>query len=187
MRGSVQGLVVRPDGITPVADATVTMIRGPSAAPRMTVRSDDGGSFSIPDLAEGEWLLSAASGGRKSDLASVRVFENSVSELTILIAGGTQTGEVSMGSPETGSLRGRVVRARTGKPVANATITIVQGAGPAPDIAPVTDSSGAFALDGLPKGKWVLRAIGPRGDEGKATVQIGADSTASATIEIGGS
>ena len=187
MRGSVQGLVVRPDGVTPIAGATITLIRGPGVLPRTAVRADDAGAFSISGLAEGEWLVSAASEGKSSTLASVRVFEDAVSELTIEIAQGGSVLEggstPSMGDA-TGSVRGRVFRAASGKPAGNASITVVRGAGPAPDIAPVTNSSGTFVLDGLPEGKWTLRATGPRGEVGEVTVLVKAGSTASARIEI---
>jgi len=77
------------------------------------------------------------------------------------------------------------VRADNGKPVRDATITIIRGAGPAPDIAPLTDRGGWFALDGLPAGDWVFRAVGPGGEPGEATVEVFPDSLAEVIIKVG--
>lgn len=71
-----------------------------------------------------------------------------------------------------GNLRGRVVHEQTGQPIADATVTVVSGAGAAPDIAPLSNDSGLFRLDGLPAGRWVFRAIAPDGQSGEAAVTI---------------
>lgn len=123
----------------------------------------------------------------------MHVFENALSEVTIRVVGtpgASQQGPPT--SPPTnterdmpGSVRGRVVRADNGKPIREATITVVRGAGPAPDIAPLTDRGGWFALDGLPAGDWVLRALGPGGEAGEATVRVSPDSVVEAVIKVG--
>lgn len=84
----------------------------------------------------------------------------------------------------TGSVRGRVVRADTGLPVDNATIGILRGAGPAPDIAPLSDADGRFAMDGLPPGEWVIGAIDPDGRRGSVEFRIGKSAVADVVIEI---
>ena len=83
-----------------------------------------------------------------------------------------------------GSVRGRVVRSQDGQPMPDASITVVSGAGPAPDIAPLTNQEGAFSLDGLPPGEWVLRAIGPEGETGEATALVSAGSVADVTLYV---
>lgn len=88
------------------------------------------------------------------------------------------------GSVMTGSVRGRVVRADTGLPVDGATIGILRGAGPAPDIAPLTDADGHFAMDGLPPGAWVIGAIDADGRRGSVEFRVGTGAVTDVVIEI---
>ena len=83
-----------------------------------------------------------------------------------------------------GSLRGCVVRAGSGEPLGDAAIIVVRGAGPAPDIAPLTDGAGRFEFDGLPAGQWLLRALGPGGEMGEAPVRVTANAMADVVIEV---
>ena len=76
------------------------------------------------------------------------------------------------------------MRADTGEPLENATITVMQGAGPSRDFSPVTDSDGWFTFGGLPAGEWVLRALGPSGEMGEATVRVTVGSMARTTIKV---
>ncbi len=84
-----------------------------------------------------------------------------------------------------GSLRGRVVRGTSGIPVPDATIGIIRGAGPAPDIAPMTDSEGRFTMDGLPWGTWHLSAVDRDGQRGHAKVRVWGNAVAEIVIQIG--
>ena len=84
----------------------------------------------------------------------------------------------------TGSVRGRVVRADTGVPVDSATIGILRGAGPAPDIAPLSDADGRFAMDGLPPGEWVIGAIDVDGRRGSVEFRVGKCAVTDVVIEI---
>lgn len=83
-----------------------------------------------------------------------------------------------------GSVNGRVVRADNGEPVEDATVMVLRGAGPAPDIAALTNSAGWFALDELPEGEWLLRAVSTAGETGEARVDVCAGTLASITIEV---
>ena len=82
-----------------------------------------------------------------------------------------------------GNLRGYVVRNH--HPVANAAVTIIEGAGPHIDLAPLTDGDGWFALDDLHAGHWRLRAQAPDGATGEASVDIWDDSLSEVTIPLG--
>jgi hypothetical protein len=125
---------------------------------------------------------------------SVQVSSGGSTNATIAVAASPHGGVSSRGisnvpkdpviEPVFGSVDGHVVHAGTGLPVENATVTVVKGAGPVPDIAPVTDSGGWFALDGLPPGEWVLRARGPDDETGQAKVTVLGD-VARITIAIG--
>ena len=84
-----------------------------------------------------------------------------------------------------GSVRGQVVRGTSGLPVPDATIGIIRGAGPAPDIAPMTNAEGRFAMDGLPWGVWTLSAMDRDGQRGQAKVRVWGNAAAEIVIQIG--
>lgn len=190
MYGDVRGCVVRTDNGEPVGDATITLVRGPGPAPDIAPLTDSAGWFALHGLPEGEWVLSATSSAVRGE-AVVHVFGNATSDVTINVAGQSRAARPgAAGGPPNkkernmyGGVRGRVLRADNGEPIADATI-MVRGPGAAPDIAPLTDSAGRFALDGLPEGEWVLRALGPGGERGEARVRVSAGSVADTTIII---
>lgn len=97
-----------------------------------------------------------------------------------------QGGAASMkGAIMSGSIRGQVLDSKDGTPIQDAAIVIVQSAGNAPDIAPVTDERGTFSLEGLPRGRWTLRAIGPDGETGEATVFVRDGAESNLVIQMG--
>lgn len=83
-----------------------------------------------------------------------------------------------------GSLSGYVLRGDD--PVVDAAISVVVGVGSYPDIAPVTDSNGWFALDELDPGRWRLRASAPDGATGEADAEVWANSMSEVTIAFDG-
>ncbi|WP_104420243.1 carboxypeptidase-like regulatory domain-containing protein [Neolewinella xylanilytica] len=60
---------------------------------------------------------------------------------------------------------------RSGRPVADATLSIVQATAPVADIAMMTDGSGRFYLDDLPSGRFRLQVMPPDGS-GQTTVDF---------------
>lgn len=204
MRGSIFGYVVRAYSGEPLAGATIMGSEpgslpamdegnGPRPAPCITAVTDSAGRFTFDDLREGNWTLWVqGSGGEPLGEATVHVFDNALSEVTIEVGGlrrplrrfVAMRPTIAMSLNVPGSVRGRVIRADNGRPVADAAITVVSGAGPAPDIAPVTDGAGWFVFHGLPEGDWVLRALGPSGETGEATVRVAAGSVTEAIIRV---
>jgi hypothetical protein len=205
MRGSVCGYVVRVWTREPVPGASV-LGRGPGARPAMPEswpgrsvlhlagRTDNAGCFTFDNLREGNWVLwMERPGGEILGEATVRIYDNALSEVTIEVGESLVPAKDSPATrpPNTtepdmpGSVQGRVVRADNGNPLGDATITVVRGAGGAPDIAPLTDRRGRFALDGLPAGEWVLRALGPGGETGETTVRVVSGSVVDTVIEVG--
>ncbi|MBL0889646.1 MAG: carboxypeptidase-like regulatory domain-containing protein [Gemmatimonadaceae bacterium] len=78
-------------------------------------------------------------------------------------------------SQKAGMVIGRVLA--DGHAAAEATVMIVEGDTPHPDIASITDTFGAFQLGGLSPGWYNLEArIGPR--TGRRSVQLGAGESA---------
>ena len=84
----------------------------------------------------------------------------------------------------TGGIRGRVVYGPQGTPVAGATITIERGAGPAPDIAPETNSKGEFTINHLPWGLYQLGAVDPHGKRGYGKVEVSASKIFNVVIKV---
>ena len=68
-------------------------------------------------------------------------------------------------------IHGRVVDS-AGHAVANATVIVVHGLAPVPDIAAVSDEHGRYVFGRLPAGTYRLRAIGPDGNEGETDVTV---------------
>jgi len=203
MRGSVRGYVVSSADRNPVQDATVMAVRGPGvtgASPAQLPTTDRDGSFFVDALRAGEWVLSIRGPSGNGAMAVVHVLDNSVSDVTIEIAdirlpcadrGITGNGSVRGTLPRPtqdntmlGSIRGYVVRDGDGTPIADAAITIVSGAGPAPDLSPLTDAEGSFSLDGLPEGRWVLRATGPAGETGETAAHVVEGAVTETTITL---
>ena len=191
--GGVRGRIVRVSNEQAVFGATVSVVSGDGREPDICPVSDADGFFALDGLEEGEWLLRALGRDGETGTATVHVFENSMSDVTIEVGIGPRGPRRSGGTRHShrsernmrGNVRGRVVRSGSEEPIADASITIVSGPGSAPDIAPVTNESGMFALDGLPAGEWSLRAIAPDGSTGEATVRVAAGSSASVTVQVG--
>ncbi len=189
--GSVHGRVVQDNGQAFVG-ATITVVSGEGREPDMLPVSDVDGSFVLDGLPEGEWLLRALGPNGETGTAICHVFDNALSETTIELGPATRTSRRRTGGRPSstseqgmrGNVRGRVVRVKDGRPIPDATITVVSGAGPAPDIAPLSNQSGLFSLDGLPVGRGAFRAIAPDGQSGEAAVTVTADAVANVTIQV---
>ncbi len=208
MLGSIYGYVVRADTGAPVAAATVKLSSGRGSAPAATRSTDAAGWFTFDALAAGRWRVAATGPLGGSGEATASVLDNAVTEVTIGLDArpgwpiddsadprpdddaGTQSEHhaapgIVREPTRIGSVRGRVVRGRSNVPVADATIGILRGSGPAPDIAPMTDAAGHFAMDGLPWGDWVLSATDAEGRRGHATVHVRGYVAAEVVIRIG--
>jgi hypothetical protein len=69
-----------------------------------------------------------------------------------------------------------------GRPVAQATIVVVEGTAPVPEIALLADDHGRFALK-LPRGRFTLEAQGDQGAKGRTTIDV-EEPTLEARIEV---
>ena len=202
MPGSVGGYVVHAHSTEPLEGAEVFVVGGAGPSPDIAPLTDAAGWFAFDGLRAGDWLFGARGPDGGTGEAAVRVFDNALTEVTIEVTGVPHVPRRSHGGRAkraqrpneragggahlVGSARGRVVRGQNGRPVIDATITIVRGAGPAPDIGPMTDRTGHFVLDGLVEGEWVLRAHAPDGAVGEGTAHVSAGHAAEVTIEVWG-
>lgn len=73
-----------------------------------------------------------------------------------------------------GEVRGVVIDGE-GRPVALATIVVVNGTVPVPEIALVADGAGRFRLR-LPQGRYTLEAMGESGATGRGTIEVSGPS-----------
>jgi uncharacterized GH25 family protein len=193
--GSIEGHVIRAQTGRPIENATITVVRGPAPAPDIAPLTDGTGWFALGGLVPGKWVLLATSPDDETGETAVQVSSGGFTNVTIAVASSPHGNRSSYGpsnvaqhpgsQSQFGAVDGHVVHARTGLPVENAAVTVIRGAGPVPDIAPLTDSGGWFALDGLPPGEWVLRARGPDDETGQAMVRVAAGEVAPVTIAIG--
>jgi len=83
-----------------------------------------------------------------------------------------------------GSVQGWVREAGSGTPAAWATISCHSSSGSAPDLAPLSDAQGFFAIDGLSEGLWILRAHAESGATGESVVAVRAGQRSQLTIEL---
>ncbi len=182
MNGSVCGYVVHSVEGTPIRRATVRVLRGPGTRSTTRTVTSDQGAFSLCDLAEGKWFLSATSPEGHSRRASVHVFKNALSELTIEI--GQTSDDLAEPKMKTGSVKGRVIDQANSQPIPDVAITVKRSAGPAPDISALTNHDGRFQLDDLPAGECVLKALAPDGATSEITLQVIADTFIKALIKL---
>jgi hypothetical protein len=185
----------------PMRGATLRVLQGPRDLPRSSMTTAGDGYFALANADEGDWTLSVTSPSGKLLMARISVFDNAVSNTLIEFPAGElpsipepvqecplyteDPGELGMYSdlgasaipfepppPETGSVRGRVLRLGDETPLGDVAITIHGGPGSAPDLSAVTNEDGQFELDGIPEGRWVIRALSPAGESGTATVWV---------------
>lgn len=81
-------------------------------------------------------------------------------------------------------IRGRVLDAEDRSPIADASVIIVEGPAPVPDIAALTDQSGSFALSVPTRGSWRLCIFDQSGSEHEVVVQVPQSSELEVSIEI---
>ncbi len=170
------------------------------------VTSDEAGRFVFKDIPAGSWVVHVEDDLPASPTTTVvPVWENALTSVTIRVHVApidSRSGSVNSNGPGAaarggapagrrgrqgaalgiGGVRGRVYG--RGQRLADATVTLVQGPGPAPDLAALTDAAGGFAFDGIPTGTWVVRAQSPAGDVGEASVVVRAGVRARAEIHI---
>lgn len=203
MSGSLLGYVVRAGTWQPVASAGIVgslQRRSAGMLPATAVFSNetgvsgltDGfGRFALDDLWQGEWLVRVLDArDQLRGEGRVHVFDSALTEITIEIGGAAaHQHPVSVALPSTrvgtGSIRGRVIHTGNRDPVIDASIVIVSGAGPAPDISVMTDIEGLFVLDDLAPGDWLLRALAPSGESGQEMISVRGGTIVDSTIWIG--
>ncbi|GAA0922864.1 MFS transporter [Pseudonocardia zijingensis] len=140
----VQGLVTStatgPDGLPiPVPAAAVTLIDVQGAVAGAT-RSDDGGRYRLPGVAEGQYTLAAAAPGHPPVAVSVRLHAGRHTERDIAL-------------PARAVLRGTVIA--TGALVDHAVATLVDTEGRVV-ASTTTGPDGTFEFDDLPAGTYTL-------------------------------
>lgn len=193
-RGKVRGQVIDAASGAPIGYATILLVSGPGAVPDHVYVASSEGWFELNEMPVGDWLLRARDEAGATGIATVRVTHNALSEMTIAVDGlpvterpsppYTPSADTQGGTAMKGRLIGHVIYADDGSPAADATVTILRGAGPVPDIAPITASDGSFALDDLPAGSWLLRAVGPGGETGLVQVSVRPGSITDVVIKI---
>ena len=177
MSGSIMGQVVFTGTGTPVAAAEVTLSRQEPSSKQLIFSRNDGW-FRADNLAAGFWVVST----RNTESVTVEVFDQATTDVALEVP--NYDCSTSGGNSTRGSVRGRVISASDGAPVADATVTVINSSGSLPDIAPLSNARGEFALDGLTAGLWIFRAVSPDGAVGEGVVAVRANRTSDLVIEI---
>ncbi len=195
-RGKIRGTVVDADTGRPIPDFEVGYVmasRGGGMAFRF--RTTDGGrgagdpvsfhaedgAFVLDDVAAGSWDVQAtAEGYQRGRVAGVTVEEGATAEgVDVRLARG-------------GTISGRVLEDRTGKPVLEASVRAEPASGGGgmrmmmldDDGPTVTDAEGRFQLEGLASGAYTLTATHPDWTEETERVEL-KDHPASVEIRLG--
>lgn len=196
MLGSLSGAVVRGESLMPesgmllkfssVKDSLNLSVEYKSA------RSDSAGHFVLEDLRAGVWSVSYQDLGGTWRQFNAHVIADAMTSIEVNSLGPQ---EAETPGPQDvcdvpqpalpGGVTGQVLDGRTGRPVEDAAITIVRAAGPFPDIAPLTDANGRFALGDLPTGSWGVQALGPDGRIGGVDVTVPSGRTVDVRIHLG--
>lgn len=212
--GTILGQVVVGPEAQPVAGALVTLQGPPPRGVMYSVRSRNDGAFAVHHLAPGRWRVATAGTAPMQveviDWAATQVVlalarsgtDTGVPLVVPMIDIWREPNpestwqDASPGCmpdivPDAASRRlgrgavlGWVRDARSQAPVADATISCHSSGGSAPDIAPVTDADGRFAIDGLSEGLWILRARAPGGAVGESVVSVRAELRSQLLIEL---
>ncbi|MGE0454849.1 MAG: carboxypeptidase regulatory-like domain-containing protein [Vicinamibacteria bacterium] len=191
-KGRISGRVVDAQSGGPVTDFDVSAVpdRGGSGGVRImmgiggpgggrnslraTVRSDDG-AFVLEDVAPGTWVVNVEAKGYQAARAA-----------GIVVAEGKSVEGVQVRAIRGTLLRGRVLDARSGRGVPDVAVQ-AQPAGGGPGAVVMmdpfrgggiaTDADGAFEIEGLSAGKYVLTTQHPEYPEASLAVELAAGTT----------
>ena len=165
---AIEGRVVGPDG-APVAAQVFAYREDPSTGQQCDYlyrSSDEGGSFDLYPLADGEWFVGVEEVGTLGLMAPVR------------LAAGMEDVELRL-LPVTGVVRGRVTSA-DGYGV-RAWVNLRYRSDPEREFGNRSDLDGAFVWDGLKQGVWDLMV-----GDGAGSVALGTASVvAGSVVDLG--
>lgn len=143
--GSVSG-TVRLGGSVGDASGVVVTVTDASGTVVAAATTDALGGYAFGDLAEGTYTVTAASMEHEPVALAVMVPAGGHTERDIDLAGRCR-------------LTGTVRASSDGRPVHEALVTVIDGAGSVVGAAPTT-KAGTFAFDNLPEGPYTLTAAG---------------------------
>ena len=185
--GRIAGRVIDAASGEPITEFTVAyepelgqgggpmmrMIRAPRRLRRLTGDDDNGvrspdGSFTLDDVPAGSWTVTMeATGYETARIANVVVRDSDT------------TADLEIRAAKGRVIRGRVVDARSGRPVVGATVAADEAGAARPpmppgleDAAAYTDADGRFDLPGLALGTWKLVARHPDYAEASQLVEL---------------
>ncbi len=197
--GQIRGRVVEAESGRPIPDFELRYQPDAQGGMRFFMRAGPGGgrgpyekqsfhaedgSFALEDVQAGRWTVEAFASGYQA---------GSVSAVTV--AEGDAVEGVEIRLSKGGVVSGRVLEARTGRPILDATVRAELSGGESRrgmvlvgaeggETEAATDAEGRYEIAGLAPGTWVLTASHPDWSEGTATVEI-KDAPASADVRLG--
>jgi len=176
------GRVVDAQTGRPIQGVTVSVGRQPSAT------TDQAGSYTVSNLPPGEHRVSAGKAGFLAQEKTVTIRPNSNPREDYTLKPESRAGERTaitrtLTPPikkvvSAGQLRGRVVDAKTGKPVPNAAVSITGQRGV------VTDQNGVFAFANLMPGTYQVSVRKSGFSDGSGTLAVRAGQTVGANFSL---
>ncbi|MBA3355509.1 MAG: carboxypeptidase regulatory-like domain-containing protein [Pyrinomonadaceae bacterium] len=176
------GRVVDAQTGGPIQNVNVSVGRQQSA------KTDQAGSFTVSNLPPGEHRVSAGKAGFLAQEKTVTIRPNSNTREDFTLkpesTAGERTATTRTITPpikkvvSAGQLRGRVVDAKTGKPVPGAAVSIMGQRGV------VTDQNGVFAFANLMPGTYQVSVRKSGFSDGSGTLAVRAGQTAGANFSL---
>ncbi len=197
--GQIRGRVVDGDSGRPIPDFQVRYQPDAQGGMRFVMRMGPGrgrgpyerqpfhaeeGSFVLEDVPAGRWTVEAFAPGYQAGSASaVSVSESEAAE------------GVEVRLSKGGAISGRVLEARTGRPILDATVRaelsggeprmgMMRIEGEGDDNEAATDAEGRYEIAGLAPGTWTVTASHPDWSEATTSVEL-KEAPATADIRLG--
>lgn len=178
--GTLRGQVVDASSRKPISGATVLI-------PGRRARTDQSGNFEFADLAPGNYLVKATSSGFSEDQQSITIRSGATSRDQFELKRLGDANRIVGAVPETprvtiparnGQVRGRVVDAASGTPIAGAVVA-VSGQQRA-----VTGRDGSYSLSALPPGSYQVNISRVGFAEKRTTCTIRAGEVTEASFRL---
>lgn len=171
--GTLTGFV-RDVNNNPIAGGSVTvqLSTGSGIIVATSVTAPDG-SYTVPNLAPGNYTIIAAASNYQTATQGVTISSNTTSIVNYNL------------SADPGSISGIVTNAQTGTPItdANVQVRIVDSSG-AVIAAVLTDENGQYVVNGLAPGFYTVVVSAPNFQTNEATVQVSSNQTMDASIGL---
>jgi hypothetical protein len=170
--GSISGTVHKSDGVTPI-DKIVSIIVAFDACDANSIDrnlsriTDESGKYTIHGLPKGEAFVKCVPGPMLPYIqewySNIPITADCNTITPVTVTAGDNASGIDFQLEEGGSISGAVHESDGETPIANVTIDVLTACDGILVSSNVTDASGQYTINGLPKGKFYVKANGQGG------------------------